>query len=74
MTSRHVLAAILTMAAVPATAQAPQGSESTLYCMWVEPELGSRLETVQCWTRAEWAEGDVDVDSEWAENGVRVVG
>ena len=75
MTAKLMLAAILaTAAAMPATAQAPQGSDSSLYCMWVEPETGSLLEEVQCWTRAEWAEADVDVDAEWATEGVRVIG
>jgi hypothetical protein len=31
------------------------------------------METIQCRTRDEWAALDVDVDREWAENGVRVL-
>ena len=32
------------------------------------------VQTVQCWTRDEWAEQGVDVDKEWAKEGVGVVG
>ncbi|HKX92136.1 MAG TPA: hypothetical protein VJM15_06900 [Sphingomicrobium sp.] len=58
--------------AAPA-AGAPAGSETTRYCLRVEPATGSRLETVQCFTREEWAALEVDVDAEWAENGVKVL-
>jgi hypothetical protein len=34
---------------------------------------GSRLEEVKCWTREKWAEDEVDVDKEWADEGVRVI-
>ena len=57
-----------------ATATAPAGSEGTKYCMHVEPNTGSLVQTVQCWTRTEWAEQGVDVDQEWAKEGVSVVG
>ena len=30
-------------------------------------------ETVQCWTRAEWLDQDVDIDKEWAKEGVSVI-
>lgn len=52
---------------------APAGSPQTRYCLRVDPETGSRMETIQCRTRKEWAELDVDVDQEWAANGVRVI-
>jgi len=42
--------------------------------MRIEAITGSRMEQVRCWTRAEWAEQDVDVDQEWAKDGVRVIG
>ena len=32
------------------------------------------METIQCRTRDEWAGLGLDVDQEWAENGVRVIG
>jgi hypothetical protein len=53
---------------------APPGTAQTRYCMRIEAITGSRIETVRCWTRAEWADQDVDVDQEWAANGVRVIG
>ena len=53
---------------------APPGTPETRYCMRIEAITGSRIETVRCWTRAEWAEQDVDVDQEWAKEGVRVIG
>jgi hypothetical protein len=56
----------------PATA--PPGNAQTRYCMRIEPITGSRMETVKCWTRAEWADQDVDVDQEWPKEGVRVIG
>ncbi len=53
---------------------APEGTASTRYCLRVDPVTGSRIETIECNTREEWAQLDVDVDKEWAENGVRVLG
>ena len=53
---------------------APPGTPSTKYCMRVEAETGSRIETVRCWTREEWAEQGVDVDKDWAKEGVAVQG
>jgi hypothetical protein len=55
-------------------AQAPAGTPQSEYCMHVEPITGSLVQTVQCWTREEWAEQGVDVDKEWAKNGVSVIG
>jgi hypothetical protein len=52
---------------------APPGGPNTEYCMRVEPITGSRIETVQCWTREEWAEGGVNVDVDWPKYGVAVV-
>jgi hypothetical protein len=52
----------------------PAGTPETRYCMRIEAITGSRLEELKCWTRAEWAEHDVDVDEEWAREGVRTVG
>jgi hypothetical protein len=54
-------------------AGAPAAPPGARYCLWVEPQTGSRLESVECWTRDEWAEADVDVDKEWAKEGVRVI-
>ncbi|MES2001222.1 MAG: hypothetical protein V4444_02770 [Pseudomonadota bacterium] len=52
---------------------APEAPSDARYCLWVEAATGTRLETIQCWTRAEWAEMEVDVDQEWAQEGVRVI-
>ena len=57
--------------AIPAAA--PAGTADTRYCLRVEPHTGSRLESVECWTREEWAAADVDVDEEWPKEGVRVI-
>jgi len=57
-----------------ATPSAPAGGENTRYCLRVDPITGSRMETVQCYTRAEWAQLEVDVDKEWAANGVKTLG
>jgi len=58
---------------VPSTG-APPGGPETKYCMHIEAITGSRIEKVKCWTRAEWAERDVDVDQDWAREGVRTIG
>ena len=55
------------------TPTAPAGTPNTRYCLRVDPITGSRLETIQCRTRDDWASLEVDVDQEWAENGVRVI-
>lgn len=76
----HQLLVALTVAASlplpPANGQvaaAPAGGPETRYCLRVDPITGSRMETIQCRTREEWALLEVDVDEEWAENGVRVI-
>jgi hypothetical protein len=51
----------------------PAAPPDARYCMKVDPITGSLIETVQCWTRDQWADQGVDVDKEWAKNGVRVV-
>jgi hypothetical protein len=57
-----------------ATGAAPAGSPDTRYCMHVDPNTGSLIQTTECWTRDQWAEQGVDVDKEWARNGVKIVG
>lgn len=54
-------------------AGAPEAPPSALYCLRTEPITGTRLGAIACLTREEWAEGDVDVDKEWATDGVRVI-
>ena len=39
----------------------------------VEPVMGTRMERIRCWTRGRWAEQGVDLDKEWAREGVRVI-
>ena len=54
------------------TEGAPAAGPDARYCMRIEI-TGSRIEEVKCWTRAKWAEEEVDVDKEWANEGVRVI-
>ena len=81
-----LLASILMTGAVPAaasqtdrsddamTAAAPEAPEGALYCLKMEPITGTRIGSVLCWTRQQWAENDVDLDKAWAEDGVEVIG
>jgi hypothetical protein len=57
----------------PVPATAPPGTPETRYCMRIEAITGTRLETVKCWTRDEWAEQGVDVDKDWPKEGVAVL-
>ena len=65
---------LLAAAQTEATSEtgAPTAPENARYCLRVEV-TGTRIESVECLTREEWAGGDVDVDQEWAEEGVRVI-
>ena len=54
-------------------AGAPSAPPDALYCLKTEPVTGTRLEDVQCWTREQWAEQEVDLDKEWAKEGVSVI-
>ena len=56
----------------PPTTAALRGTPDTKYCMRVEL-TGNVIEPVRCWTRDEWAEQGVDVDRDWADEGVRVI-
>jgi hypothetical protein len=58
----------------PPLTPAPPGSADTRYCLRVDPLIGSHIETIQYKTRDEWVMLGIDVDEEWAENGVRVIG
>ena len=58
----------------PRTTGAPAASANARYCLRIEAITGTRLEKVRCWTRQEWAEKDVDVDQEWAKEGVAIIG
>ena len=77
--SQLVLVLAVSLAALPPPATpgasgAPPGSPMTRYCLRIEPVTGSRIETIQCRTREEWAELGLDIDQEWGENGVRTIG
>lgn len=52
---------------------APVASADARYCLRIEAITGSRIETVRCETREGWVELGVDLDKEWAEEGVRVI-
>jgi hypothetical protein len=52
---------------------APAAPPTALYCLRVDPITGTRMETIQCRTREEWAALEIDVDREWADNGVKIV-
>ena len=53
---------------------APDAPEGALYCLKMEPITGTRIGSILCWTRQEWADNDVDLDEAWAEDGVKVIG
>ena len=59
---------------MPLIAGAPDAPEGALYCLKMEPITGTRIGSVLCWTRQEWAENDIDLDKAWAEDGVEVIG
>ena len=67
------LAGVASPAAARPAMPAPPGTPTTRYCMRIEAVTGTRLETVKCWTRDEWAEQGVDVDKDWPKEGVRVL-
>ena len=78
----HIFIALSTMATSlalqpantePMTTSAPAGTPDTRYCLRVDPITGSHMETIQCRTRDDWASLEVDVDKEWADNGVKVI-
>jgi hypothetical protein len=77
-----ILAFGLAAAAAPVAAQpqerdsmpdAPAAGPEARYCLRVEPVTGTLTERTLCWTRRQWAEQGVDVDREWAKEGVRVI-
>ena len=83
---RILFASILIAGAVPvaasqsdqsddlATVGAPDAPEGALYCLKMEPITGTRIGSILCWTRQEWADNDIDLDEAWAEDGVEVIG
>jgi hypothetical protein len=55
------------------TAGAPAAGPEARYCLRVEPLTGTLVERVRCWTRERWTQQGVDVDREWAREGVTVI-
>lgn len=84
MAQKLLVVALSMFAAIPAVsaaqpepdpmATAPAAGPDAKYCLKVDPLTGSNIETVRCWTREKWADQGVDVDKEWAKEGVRVIG
>lgn len=54
------------------TATVPEAGPGARYCLRVEPVTGSLIQTVKCKTREEWVALGVDLDEEWAKEGVGV--
>jgi hypothetical protein len=54
-------------------AGAPAAGPDARYCLRVEAVTGTLVERVRCWTREQWAAQGVDVDREWAREGVKVI-
>lgn len=75
------IALSLFLAASPLSAQvdadpaagAPAAGPDARYCMRVEL-TGNVIEPIKCWTREQWADQGIDVDKEWAKEGVAVKG
>jgi hypothetical protein len=40
--------------------------------MWMAATTGTLIDQVKCWTREQWARQGVDVDKDWAKEGVRI--
>ena len=57
----------------PREGGAPSAPADARYCLRVEPITGSRIETILCRTREQWAALEVDLDKEWPKEGVRVI-
>jgi hypothetical protein len=77
-----VALSMIVAAAAPAAASrteqpvqqgAPAASADARYCLKVEAVTGSMVEKVHCETREGWTDHGVDVDKEWAREGVRVI-
>ena len=82
MAYKHLAVALsMILGASPAAASqqpvpgegAPPAPADARYCLRVDPLPGSKIETVLCETREQWAMMEVDVDQEWAKEGVRVI-
>lgn len=72
----------LIVAVTPAFAQpsgrdsmtgAPAAGPDARYCLRVAADTGSLVERIRCWTREQWVGQGVDVDKEWAREGVKII-
>jgi hypothetical protein len=52
---------------------APAAGPGARYCLRVAADTGTLVERVRCWTREQWVDQGVDVDKEWAREGVSVI-
>jgi hypothetical protein len=59
--------------APPPAEVAPPAPADARYCLRVDPLPGSKIERILCETREEWVMLEVDLDQEWAKEGVRVI-
>ena len=78
MARTKLLLAFAALIAAPSLAAAqsepaPAGTADTRYCMRVVL-TGNVVEPVRCWTRDQWADQGVDVDKEWAKEGIKRIG
>jgi hypothetical protein len=83
MAHKHLIAALgLLVAASPLSASVrdnpagdtPVESANGKFCLKVEPNTGSKVENIVCMTREEWDAQGVDLDREWAKEGVVLTG
>ena len=58
---------------LPPASMAPAAGPEARYCLRIEASTGTILERVRCKTREEWAVLDIDIDKEWAREGVAVI-
>ncbi|MEO7241079.1 MAG: hypothetical protein ABIW16_06730 [Sphingomicrobium sp.] len=54
-------------------AGAPEAGSDARYCLRIEPITGTRIEAIRCETREGWVRLEINVDEEWAKEGVRVI-
>jgi hypothetical protein len=54
-------------------AGAPAAGPDARYCLRVAADTGTLVERIRCWTRRQWADEGVNVDKEWAKEGVTVI-
>ncbi|MFL6737154.1 MAG: hypothetical protein ACJ8F4_08885 [Sphingomonas sp.] len=67
------LAASQPQPVIPAGEGAPPAPADARYCLRIDPVIGSRIAAILCETREQWAMLEVDLDEEWAKEGVRVI-